>query len=703
MIELPDLFHENRISELTLSLILYVPIGLCLVLIRSITLIFLFLISSILPASLSLDQFINKAISFILTFICVDEAVQNRNEDTRKTTKIIVANRVSCLDLIVLRKLFFNNKCKMVNLWEETSWINYFKLNLINSARTQEDLLDLCVNEIQYSDYQLLFVPECEPTTGSDGLLKFNLLPFSLAKKLQLSILPICLRTSRAFKIRTSTFNSHPFTDLFWFLFSPYTRFHINFLSIVSPTDLSSDEVFCEQIRENICRTIGIELTQFDEQEVSELKKRPDLVQRRHEQRRAEFQQMINLVHQQVPLASLEAIRYDLEITKSVQRTIANLNERVVAAARAANKSTSSTTSSHAITKSSGGSNHRQAYERLKQELIEKNRQLFLNKNVHDKRFRSSFHSVINELRNEKRMPLSILQSMPRQCCTCHNENEEIIEIRVITNEENELTKLKNLIERVNQEKQANPKLILSLNILENLIEKNRSSIPLSSKPSSIKKQKRRKPSFDHSNSSSSSSSDDSSSSSSSTTSSSSLSSITSSSSSSSTTSSSSSDANHKTSMKPIKNGTFLFLPYTLDHKTKKRNSDSLLEVAKELQCKRFIGPNGHFSLLEKQYNVRINMITSNTSKQVTDALENAKKGLENLKIRNQEETMGKSENLEGEWVLIRSKKSQNQTKPDDIEQVLDDLINRWENCLKVKKRSFDKEDDSDDSIQTKK
>ena len=30
------------------------------------------------------------------------------------------------------------------------------------------------------------------------------------------------------------------------------------------------------------------------------------------DQRRAEFRQMINLVHQQVPQASLEAIRYDL-------------------------------------------------------------------------------------------------------------------------------------------------------------------------------------------------------------------------------------------------------------------------------------------------------------------------------------------------------------------------------------------------------
>ncbi len=71
-----------------------------------------------------------------------------------------------------------------------------------------------------------------------------------------------------------------------------------------------------------------------------------------------------------------------LETTKNIQKTIDNLNERVAAAVRAANKpATSSTTSSRAINKSSGSSGHRQTYERLKQELIEKNRQLFLNKN----------------------------------------------------------------------------------------------------------------------------------------------------------------------------------------------------------------------------------------------------------------------------------------------------------------------------------
>lgn len=111
-----------------------------------------------------------------------------------------------------------------------------------------------------------------------------------------------------------------------------------------------------------------------------------------------EFQQMIQLVHQQVPQASLEGIRHDLgrrgdllfsrtncfalivETTKNVQRTIANMNERVAAAVRAATIASTSSSSS-AMSNSSGSNNHRGIYERSKQELIEKNRQLYLNKN----------------------------------------------------------------------------------------------------------------------------------------------------------------------------------------------------------------------------------------------------------------------------------------------------------------------------------
>ena len=101
-------------------------------------------------------------------------------------------------------------------------------------------------------------------------------------------------------------------------------------LPIVTPTETSSDEMICENVREAISRAMGVELTQFDERELIALKQRPELFRNRHgtfwcnsrkdliesflwlEQRRAEFQQMIQLVHQQVPQASLEGIRHDL-------------------------------------------------------------------------------------------------------------------------------------------------------------------------------------------------------------------------------------------------------------------------------------------------------------------------------------------------------------------------------------------------------
>jgi len=60
---------------------------------------------------------------------------------------------------------------------------------------------------------------------------------------------------------------------------------------------------------------------------------------------------------------------------------------------------------------------------------------------AHDKRFRASFHNIINELRNENRIPVAILRSMPNKCCTCNDENKETIK-PVIMKEDNQFIKL---------------------------------------------------------------------------------------------------------------------------------------------------------------------------------------------------------------------------------------------------------------------
>jgi hypothetical protein len=154
---------------------------------------------------------------------------------------------------------------------------------------------------------------------------------------------------------------------------------------------------------------------------------------------------------------------------------------------------------------------------------------------------------------------------------------------------------------------------------------------------------------------------------------------------------------------KPIKNGTFLFLPYPHEAKTGRKNSNSLFDVAKTLQRSRFINPKGHIGVLEKQYGVRINMITPKTSQQITEALENAKKGLDQLTIHNSKKSLTMSEQQEGEWVLIRAKKPAHQTDATDIEQLLDELTNRWETCMNIRKRGNDEADNSDESVHKKK
>lgn len=103
-------------------------------------------------------------------------------------------------------------------------------------------------------------------------------------------------------------------------------------LPLLTSTESSTDETMCETARQVISRTLKVEPTLYDEGDVRELQRQPDLFYRRQgksfdwrrspsldrsfqrclAQRREEFQQMVNLVHQQVPQASIEAIRYDL-------------------------------------------------------------------------------------------------------------------------------------------------------------------------------------------------------------------------------------------------------------------------------------------------------------------------------------------------------------------------------------------------------
>ncbi|CAF1121999.1 unnamed protein product [Rotaria sordida] len=280
---------------------------------------------------------------------------------------------------------------------------------------------------------------------------------------------------------------------------------------------------------------------------------------------------------------------------------------------------------------------------------------------VHNSRYRSLFHAVINELRNEKRMPASILRTMPRQCCTCNNVDNQTL-INVLIDDKDKLINLKNLINQIDRDKKSNPKLVLSLNLLENIIKENRI---LDSKLLSTSTVDNHISKLDDDNDSSKSEDDH------------------------------RMDIGRRRisrkrtkSPKPLKDGKFLFLPYKFENK-----SDFSLSVdaSKTKQRGRFIGRNGYITSLEKQHHVCINMITSKTTEQVTKTLKNAKAGIGNIKIHNLQDL---SKQDDGEWILVRQKKGENQTNTVDIETLLDELTNRWESFFNIQKRKHEDEEE---------
>ena len=254
---------------------------------------------------------------------------------------------------------------------------------------------------------------------------------------------------------------------------------------------------------------------------------------------------------------------------------------------------------------------------------------------VHDARYRSAFHALVNELRLEESVSVSALRSMPHRCCTCHST--DTLTPVVLENRE-QLTKLKALTDRIDQDTANKSRLTLSLNRLENFLKENRSTkvamdteAPLDSPLTSRRPQA-------------------------------------------------------KKLAKPIKDGTFLFLPYRFEEKPK---SESLHRDATKIQRGRFIGRVGYIAKLEAKYSVCINMITPTTKAPMNAALQAARSNEGSNGIHAPSDAADPAKE-EGEWLLIRPKRLPKQEKNTDFSAVLDDLSDRWKACLKVRKRKHD-------------
>lgn len=329
-----DMFDFRRFPKdplVLLLLLVYIPVGVCLTLIRIFIGVHVFLVSCALP-----ECFVRR---FIVRIMCsvLGMHVRQKNPRSRdKNTKLYICNNVTEFDHNIINLL---TPCHTPQLEGSTGfvcWARGFMEIHQASGALGDTLKRYCSSE--GTDPLLLF-PEEDTTNGRAGLLKFSSWPFTLTEPVQ----PVALRVSRPF-IALSVPESSWLVELMWTFFVPFTVYYASWLPPVSRQDGESPQEFADKVQELLASELGLVSTKITKADKAEHVKR-----KRHtvpqtttsvrpgsiglgfihslgtdERRLAKMAQQVKDVLPHVPLS---VITKDLAKTNCVDTTITNLLE----------------------------------------------------------------------------------------------------------------------------------------------------------------------------------------------------------------------------------------------------------------------------------------------------------------------------------------------------------------------------------------
>ncbi|XP_037833270.1 lipid droplet-regulating VLDL assembly factor AUP1 [Kryptolebias marmoratus] len=332
-----DMFDFRRFPKdpvVLLLLMVYFPVGICLMFLRIFIGVHVFLVSCALP-----ESFVRR---FIVRIMCsvLGMHVRQKNPRSRdKNTQLFICNHVTEFDHNIINLL---TPCNTPQLEGSTGFVCWARGFMeIHSASTQEavgeSLRRYCSTD---GTPPLLLFPEEDTTNGRAGLLKFSSWPFSLTGSIQ----PVALRVTRPF-VSLSTLGSSWLTELLWTFFTPCTVYHVSWLPPVSRQDGESAQEFANKVQELLAGELGLVSTKITKADKAEHMKR-----KRHsvpqtativtsgsiglgfmapslgtdERRIAKMAQQVKDVLPHVPL---NVITKDLAKTNCVDTTITNLLE----------------------------------------------------------------------------------------------------------------------------------------------------------------------------------------------------------------------------------------------------------------------------------------------------------------------------------------------------------------------------------------
>lgn len=295
-----------------LYIFLYTPVGIVLVLLRLLIALQLWLLASLLPDCNSLRAFLNHGFSFAFGIVV---KIPER-EVIDKQSRIIVANNVSVLDHFALYKA---TQALTPSVWELPAALgNALGLQMMDMS-SKEALISNIKQFLSTSKCNAALQPEFGTTNSRVALLKFNSWPFTI----EASVQPVALKAQRPefIPICVTSLASTWWTDVFWFMFVPYTVFTFKYLKVKKHTD---SEVLVREVEKDIATSLGLRTSSHTVSDKAEFEKRCiiEKTQNRRLNRRSspnsqvihsiEIQRMVRQVSEVLPLVPHNVILRDL-------------------------------------------------------------------------------------------------------------------------------------------------------------------------------------------------------------------------------------------------------------------------------------------------------------------------------------------------------------------------------------------------------
>ncbi|XP_067126562.1 lipid droplet-regulating VLDL assembly factor AUP1-like [Centruroides vittatus] len=326
-VRLEELFDRDRFETGwdEFSLVFYFPFGLCLVIVRIIISLLLFIIANILPRLSTVRCITLRILYTILGIIIKEEGVHFR--DPKAT--ILISNHVTVFDHIAIDLI---SPCVLSVTWELPQFLQYV-LGFKKHERSGEYLDS---SHRKDSKNSVLIFPEGATTNGQRGLLKFVNWPISSNEYIQ----PIILKVYRpaGVNISPSIIGSSWYSDLFWMFFVPFTWFDIKYLPVMIRKDEQFSEEFSLSVQTIMAQELNVIPTSYTVNDKNDYAKRLLTAQIIPQQSNVSSRTVhtypntnLNIMSQQVkevlPYVPINVIEQDLAVTGSISLTINRILE----------------------------------------------------------------------------------------------------------------------------------------------------------------------------------------------------------------------------------------------------------------------------------------------------------------------------------------------------------------------------------------